>query len=170
MTQMKLSPRAEELYRQLRSESEKNGYFLNPDLDITFQLVEGLVTNEKRYGYQMCPCRLAFGEKEKDQDVICPCDYRDEDVDEFGACFCGLYVDREAAEGKKKVKSIPERRPIKFTMNGFETVEKKQVAESPKTAIKVWRCRACGYLCARNAPPNSCPICGLKDRFEQFVL
>ncbi len=35
--------------------------------------------------------------------------------------------------------------------------------------VKVWRCRVCGYLCAREAPPETCPICKVsRDRFEQF--
>ncbi|MCX6687268.1 MAG: ferredoxin:glutaredoxin reductase, partial [Methanoregula sp.] len=34
----------------------------------------------------------------------------------------------------------------------------------------VWRCRVCGYLCAREQPPDICPICKVtKDRFERFI-
>ena len=64
--------------------------------------------------YWCCPCRLAFGEKSKDLDVICPCYYRDSDIEEFGACYCALYVSDDWIEGKKKHGSIPERRPAKF--------------------------------------------------------
>jgi len=33
----------------------------------------------------------------------------------------------------------------------------------------VWRCRVCGYLCARERPPAVCPICkATSDRFEAF--
>jgi rubrerythrin len=35
--------------------------------------------------------------------------------------------------------------------------------------IKVWRCRVCGYLCARPEPPETCPICKVsRERFEEF--
>jgi len=54
---------------------------------MTKALVKGLLTNEKRYGYQACPCRLASGRKEEDLDIVCPCDYRDADVVEFDACY-----------------------------------------------------------------------------------
>jgi len=38
-----------------------------------------------------------------------------------------------------------------------------------KQDVIVWRCRVCGYLCARNQPPQRCPICkATKERFEQF--
>jgi rubrerythrin len=33
----------------------------------------------------------------------------------------------------------------------------------------VWRCRVCGYLCARDEPPAVCPVCkAQKERFERF--
>ncbi|MCJ7516180.1 MAG: ferredoxin:glutaredoxin reductase, partial [Dehalococcoidia bacterium] len=36
--------------------------------------------------------------------------------------------------------------------------------------LPVWRCKVCGYLCARDAPPEICPICkATKDRFERFM-
>jgi rubrerythrin len=34
----------------------------------------------------------------------------------------------------------------------------------------VWRCTVCGYLCAREHPPEICPICKVKkERFERFI-
>ncbi len=84
------SPKREEidlLYEKLKKEAEANGYHLNPDAEFARELVKGLLINEKRYGYWNCPCRLAYGEKEKDLDIICPCDYRDADVTEYGSCY-----------------------------------------------------------------------------------
>ena len=75
------------LYERLRKEAEAGGYHLNPVVEMTRALVKGLLTNEKRYGYQACPCRLASGRKEEDLDIVCPCDYRDADVVEFDACY-----------------------------------------------------------------------------------
>lgn len=74
-------------YGRLNQEAEAGGYHLNPDADITRALVKGLLVNEKRYGYQACPCRLASGRKEEDLDIICPCDYRDADVVEYDTCY-----------------------------------------------------------------------------------
>jgi ferredoxin-thioredoxin reductase catalytic chain len=75
------------LYDKLKKEAEAGGYHLNPDVEMTKALVRGLLTNEKRYGYQACPCRLAAGRKEEDLDIVCPCDYRDADIVEFDACY-----------------------------------------------------------------------------------
>ncbi len=34
----------------------------------------------------------------------------------------------------------------------------------------VWRCKVCGYLCARDEPPGLCPVCKAgKERFERFL-
>jgi hypothetical protein len=35
----------------------------------------------------------------------------------------------------------------------------------------VYRCRVCGYVCARDEPPDVCPVCrAKKDRFERFLF
>ncbi len=75
------------LYSRLKKEAEANGYYLNPDVDFTKELVRGILQNEKRYGYWNCPCRLASGNKEEDLDIICPCDYRDPDLTDYSTCF-----------------------------------------------------------------------------------
>jgi ferredoxin-thioredoxin reductase catalytic chain len=156
------------LYERLDREAEASGYHLNPDREFTRGLVEGLLTNEQRYGYRACPCRLATGEKQKDLDVICPCDYRDADLVDWGACYCALYVSDEVLEGQREVQSIPERRPP-----GGERPQDSP-AHAPQqpgaeSSLPVWRCRVCGYLCAREKPPGVCPICKAKrDRFERF--
>ena len=156
------------LYKKLSDEAEAAGYHINPDIAMTRALLQGLLVNEKRYGYPACPCRLASGVKGEDLDIICPCDYRDPDLDDYGACYCSLYVSRDIAEGKKKVGSIPERRPP-------PDKRKKVKGGLPKTTLSslplpVWRCKVCGYLCARDSPPEVCPVCKAKrDRFERFI-
>ena len=89
------------IYNILKNEAESGGYFLNPDVEFTKNLVRGLLKNEHRYGYRACPCRLASGKKEEDLDIICPCIYRDPDLNDFGACYCALYVSEAVVHGKK---------------------------------------------------------------------
>jgi ferredoxin-thioredoxin reductase catalytic subunit len=156
------------LYDRLKEQSEKRGYYLNPDQEFTKDLIKSLLFNEKRYGYPACPCRLAEGIKELDLDVVCPCDYRDADIAEYGSCFCGLYVSQEIYKGIKKARSIPERRPLLEERLKRADEEKKTM--NKKLPYPVWRCKVCGYLCARNEPPGICPICGVtKERFEIFM-
>ena len=157
-------------YERLKKEAEEGGYHLNPDKNFALRLVQGLLENEKRYGYWCCPCRLAFGEKEKDVDVICPCYYRDSDIEEFGACYCALYVSDDWIAGKKKHGSIPERRPAKFMRDGYSESAPASSLSPSSLPLPVWRCRVCGYLCARPEPPGKCPVCKAgRDRFERFM-
>lgn len=161
------------LYEQLDREAEAAGYHLNPDVAFTKDLVRGLLVNQKRYGYRACPCRLADGEKEKDLDIICPCDYRDPDLLDWGACYCALYVSEEVLEGEKELTSIPERRPPEGERPqetpASAPPKPGQAADEGEETIPVWRCRVCGYLAARERPPGRCPICKAKqDRFERF--
>jgi len=98
-------------YEVLKKDAADGGYRLNPDAEFVKNLIRGLLKNEQRYGYRACPCRLASGKKEEDLDIVCPCDYRDADIDEHGACYCALYVDEAIADGSRKVAPVPERRP-----------------------------------------------------------
>jgi len=100
-------------YQRLDKFAESKGYHLNPDIEFTKDLIRSLLINQKRYGYWACPCRLASGKREEDLDIICPCDYRDPDLKEFGVCYCSLYVSKDIKNGEKKAEAIPDRRPPK---------------------------------------------------------
>jgi ferredoxin-thioredoxin reductase catalytic chain len=155
----------DELCARLGSEARARGYHLNPDDEFTRDLTEALLTNTERYGYQSCPCRLADGVRDQDQDIICPCDYRDPDLAEFGACYCALYVSGEIADGKAEAGPIPERRKRASDTETRGLGDTRRELEYP-----VWRCPVCGYLCAREYPPENCPICKAdKDRFKRFM-
>jgi len=101
----------EKLYETLKNLQEPKGYFFNVDKEKVFELLEGLITNRKRYGYMCCPCRLAANDRQHDKDIICPCIYRIPDVAEYGACYCELYVSQEWNAGKIPHQYVPERRP-----------------------------------------------------------
>jgi ferredoxin-thioredoxin reductase catalytic subunit len=75
------------LLEQLGRDAESGGYHLNPDAKFLRELGEGLAVNTERLGYPLCPCRLSEGSKESDLDIICPCDYRDPDLDEYDTCY-----------------------------------------------------------------------------------
>ena len=158
---------AEEI-KQYRQALEKilkgRGYYLNPDDKFTNALLKGVITNLKRYGYGACPCRLAVNDKDKDIDIICPCYYRDDDVSEYGACYCGLYVSKANYTSKTEISSITERK------SKPKPKERKIKMEELVIKHTVWRCNVCGYLCSRDTAPDVCPICGVpKERFEVFL-
>ncbi len=102
---------AEKLYNRLNNAQESKGYFFGKDKERVLELLEALILNKNRYGYMVCPCRLASGDREADRDIFCPCAYREEDVREYGRCYCNLYVSKDWNEEKIPHAYVPERRP-----------------------------------------------------------
>lgn len=157
----------EEFYQNVKKNAEDRGYHLNPDTEFTKYLLKNILVNKKRYGYNACPCRLASGDKQEDLDIICPCDYRDPDLSEHDACYCGLYISNDILEGKKELKSIPDRRSPDRNINAESEASDITVSS---LQFPVFRCNVCGYLCARDEPPEICPICKVsKERFNRFI-
>jgi ferredoxin-thioredoxin reductase catalytic chain len=167
------------LRARMQSDAQTHGYYLTPDKQLLDTLLGGLAANEQRYGYASCPCRMASGNKTYDADIICPCEYRDADVNEYGMCYCSLFVREDVKNDPSKLAPIPERRPqeiqdaaMEVKMNPSQAKTTKRPSTKTKsTTIPVWRCTVCGYLCARDTPPPICPICKAKaERFETFTF
>jgi ferredoxin-thioredoxin reductase catalytic subunit len=161
-----------DLEAEIRDLALKEGYQLNPDRELLEGIIEGLAANEEKLGYWNCPCRKASGDRFQDQDIICPCRYRDADLAEFGRCYCALYVTRKYLDMGSPSDPIPERRDPQ-TQKGRE--QQKAANEIPTghegREIKTWRCQVCGYLCARPEAPPACPICrAKKEHFEEYSL
>ncbi len=102
---------AEKLYEMLKKAQEPKGYYFNKDKERVFELLEALLQNKARYGYMSCPCRLASGDRDRDRDILCPCVYREADVQEYGSCYCNLYVSEAWNAGETPHHYVPERRP-----------------------------------------------------------
>jgi ferredoxin-thioredoxin reductase catalytic chain len=103
---------AQKLYEMLKKVQEPKGYYFNKDRERVMALLEALLVNKGRYGYMSCPCRLASGDREADKDILCPCEYRAPDVEEYGSCYCNLYVSQDWNEMKVPHAYVPERRPV----------------------------------------------------------
>lgn len=164
----------DEVRKRAELDAKSRGYLLNPDPEWLGRLMEGLKFNEERYGYPSCPCRLASGVFDLDRDIICPCDYRDPDVQEYGQCYCCLYVDEKVHE-TGVIEQIPERRPkekfertMGFAVVGENEIMKKEVVLS--TDRKLLYCKVCGYVVFREEPPYVCPICQAKrEMFTEII-
>ena len=159
-----MDERVQKRLDKLKKDAAAGGYKLNPDESFVADLTEGLLTNADRYGLEICPCRLIDGAPEDNMDIVCPCVYRDDDLADYGACFCALYV----SDGAQK-KQVPERRlPVEQ-----RRAASAETAGAPAVgALKypVYRCTVCGYLCANTHPPRVCPVCKAgAERFERFM-
>jgi ferredoxin-thioredoxin reductase catalytic subunit/rubredoxin len=172
----------EQVRRRAEADAKTYGYYLIPQPELLQGFLEGLKTNEDRYGYPLCPCRLASGIFEYDRDIICPCDYRDPDVAQYGSCYCRLYVNKEVYESKN-LPEVPERRPVEKQGRAYGTQaatakqapaqggQEKPSAKAEKAQVavkkKLWYCKQCGYVVFREDPPYICPIC--KAKKEMFA-
>lgn len=170
----------DQIHERAENNAKTYGYYLTPDKELLQDLLEGLKNNDERYGYPSCPCRLASGKIEYDKDIICPCDYRDPDIEEHGFCYCALYVRKDFHDEIKVIEPIPERRPEKKQIRAYadlpETTEKtpETTKESEKQAVtkmKLYYCKQCGYVCYREEPPYICPICkAKKEIFTKLTI
>ena len=169
----------EEMRMRMAEDASRNGYFLCPDPSLLEDLIIGLEDNRKTYGYPSCPCRFSSGVKTYDSDIICPCEYRDVDVDEYGACYCGLFVSEDVKNNPDKLGSIAERRPKEALRAAMEASANPSEAEEHEheqagvdaDGLPVWRCTVCGYIAARETPPPICPICKVKaDKFQRMAI
>ena len=177
----------EQVRQRAEADAKTYGYYLTPQPELLQAFLEGLKVNEDRYGYPLCPCRLASGKFEFDRDIICPCDYRDPDVAEYGACYCRLYVNKAVYESKN-LPEVPERRPIEKQNRAYEPETAKETPAAgtptqgtqekpptpqptetgkPQVKKKLWYCKQCGYVVFREDPPYVCPIC--KAKREMFA-
>ena len=110
-----------------------------------------------------------------DRDIICPCDYRDPDVEEYGTCYCCFYVDEVAYE-RGSADPIPERRSQEKQTRGLmaagdEEAQKAAPGESVGATGRTLRyCRVCGYVVFREEPPYVCPICRAKREMFAEIM
>jgi ferredoxin-thioredoxin reductase catalytic chain len=174
----------EQVRRRAEDDARSRGYSLNYEESFLVDLLMGLRANEERYGYPSCPCRIATGNFELDRDIICPCDYRDPDVLEHGACYCALFIRNEIAKDHLPISPVPERRPAEKQARALEfktgrcKPEAPPAKAAPTPAVKseagkggvvvskkLWYCKQCGYVAFREEPPYICPICKAKQEF-----
>ena len=102
---------SDEVRRFIRSVADHKGWIVNREPGFVEDLVEGFKTNFSRYGFFQCPCRDSYGDRTKDKDIMCPCEYAQADIDEYGQCFCGLFLAPDFYDSHDEIDGIPERRP-----------------------------------------------------------
>lgn len=74
-----------------KQESDK--FVLNSDMQVVTDVAIGIFDNEVKKGFKYCPCRLPTGNKVKDLELICPCNFKIQDTwKDRGECWCSLFV------------------------------------------------------------------------------
>jgi len=85
----------QELKKAWEEFTKNNDFKLNPDKWHVDFIAKGVLENEKKYGLKLCPCRLRDGTRQRDLELICPCNFKTHDTWKTkGMCWCGLFVKR----------------------------------------------------------------------------
>ena len=88
----------EELKKAWENFTQNNDFKLNPDEWHVGFIAKGVLENEKKYGLKLCPCRLRDGTRQRDLELICPCNLKIHETwlnPKKGMpqmCWCGLFV------------------------------------------------------------------------------
>jgi len=101
----------QDVYDFVRRTADHYKWELTGDEDFLSTLCQGLLTNYRRHGFFLCPCRDSWGDIEHDRDIMCPCDYCPEDLRDYGQCYCGLFLSKQFVDSSRTPGAIPERRP-----------------------------------------------------------
>jgi ferredoxin-thioredoxin reductase catalytic subunit len=74
---------------------QSRDFSVNSDEAHVAGLAEGELINEQKFGFKLCPCRLRDGSRQRDLELICPCNFKAQDNwAKLGRCWCGLFVKR----------------------------------------------------------------------------
>lgn len=128
----------EGLLEWIKNTADAFGCKVNPDKAILQNILDGLIKNERRYGYRSCPCRLASGDYLKDSDIICPCAYMSWDLEVYGRCYCSLYVNEKyiAKDTSLPQYLIDSRESGRGALDIGQVHEAKKVLPSFKTHLR----------------------------------
>lgn len=75
--------------------TENNDFILNPDKEHVNMIIKGVLENEKKYGLKLCPCRLRDGTRQRDLELVCPCNFKIQETwKNKNMCWCGLFIRR----------------------------------------------------------------------------
>ena len=86
---------SEEVKKVWQNFTAKNDFMLNTDEEMVNMVAEGVLDNEKKYGLKLCPCRLRDETRKRDLELICPCNFKSQDVwKKEERCWCGLFIKR----------------------------------------------------------------------------
>lgn len=73
--------------------AQNKDFVLNPDQNHVDAVADGVLVNKQKYGLGLCPCRVRDGSRETDLKLICPCNFKTQEVwQKQGRCWCGLFV------------------------------------------------------------------------------
>ena len=82
---------AKKQQRWMEKYCEQNNYVMNPSWMMATNLKSNLCEMEETFGKRYCPCFEPSGDKELDKKMMCPCEFVEDEIKEYGTCHCALF-------------------------------------------------------------------------------
>lgn len=94
--------------RWIQKYTKQKNYALNPSWMMTTNLEIWLSEMEATFGKRYCPCFEPSGNAELDKKMLCPCEFIEDEIKEYGTCHCALFgsVDLDKAGWKASSKRL----------------------------------------------------------------
>jgi ferredoxin-thioredoxin reductase catalytic subunit len=77
--------------RWIQKYTEQKNYALNSSWMMTTHLEIWLSEMEATFGKRYCPCFEPSGDAELDKKMLCPCEFIEDEIKEYGTCHCALF-------------------------------------------------------------------------------
>jgi len=78
-------------HRWIVKYTEQKGYALNPNPMMSKNLEVWLSEMEATFGKRYCPCFELSGDAALDKKMLCPCEFIEDEIEEYGPCHCALF-------------------------------------------------------------------------------
>lgn len=82
---------AKKQQRWLEKYCQQHNYALNPSWMMRTSLKSNLCEMEETFGKRYCPCFEPSGDVALDKKMMCPCEFIDDEIAEYGTCHCALF-------------------------------------------------------------------------------
>lgn len=82
----------EEIRARLEQYLDGKDFYFNPDPDTVESILKAMSMRFEKFGKDYCPCRRVTGVAEKDELIVCPCAYHEQEVATDGHCHCYLFT------------------------------------------------------------------------------
>ena len=100
-------------------------YALNPSWMMSTNLEIWLSEMEATFGKRYCPCFEPSGDAALDKRMLCPCEFIEDEIEEYGSCHCALFgrADLDKAGWKASSRRLMEeyRVPLDFKDGVLDT-------------------------------------------------
>lgn len=96
---------AKKQQRWLEKYCEQKNYALNPSWMMATSLKSNLCEMEETFGKRYCPCFEPSGDAALDKKMMCPCEFIEDEIAEYGTCHCALFGPADLSKADWKASS-----------------------------------------------------------------